>query len=130
MPDFHDLDGFTRAYVTAALWSSTDDQGEPLDGSHGPDDIAPDTLQRMANDCAAFQRDNATLLERAYRCYPAKEWSPQEQAGHDLWLTRNGHGTGFWDRGIGPVGDHLTEKANAMASFYLYVGDDNMIHGS
>jgi hypothetical protein len=21
------------------------------------------------------------------------------QAGHDLWLTRQGHGTGFWDRG-------------------------------
>lgn len=21
-----------------------------------------------------------------------------EQIGHDLWLTRNGHGTGFWDR--------------------------------
>ena len=20
------------------------------------------------------------------------------QLGHDLWLTRNGHGTGFWDR--------------------------------
>ena len=21
-----------------------------------------------------------------------------EQAGHDFWLSRNGHGTGFWDR--------------------------------
>ena len=21
-----------------------------------------------------------------------------DQAGHDLWLTRNGHGAGFWDR--------------------------------
>jgi hypothetical protein len=23
---------------------------------------------------------------------------PLKQAGHDFWLTRNGHGTGFWDR--------------------------------
>lgn len=23
---------------------------------------------------------------------------PISQMGHDLWLTRNGHGTGFWDR--------------------------------
>lgn len=22
----------------------------------------------------------------------------EAQAGHDFWLTRNGHGTGFWDR--------------------------------
>ena len=27
------------------------------------------------------------------------------QASHDFWLTRNGHSTGFWDRGTGALGD-------------------------
>jgi len=35
------------------------------------------------------------------------EWT-DEQIGHDLWLTRGGHGAGFWDRGL-PNGDKLTE---------------------
>jgi hypothetical protein len=35
------------------------------------------------------------------------EWT-DEQIGHDLWLTRCGHGAGFWDRNL-PNGDKLTE---------------------
>lgn len=37
-------------------------------------------------------------------------------AGHDLWLTRSGHGTGFWDRGLGELGDRLTEAAKSYGS--------------
>lgn len=33
------------------------------------------------------------------------------QAGHDFMLTRQGHGTGFWDRGLGDKGDRLTRHA-------------------
>lgn len=39
--------------------------------------------------------------------YLTAEWT-DEQIGHDLWLTRGGHGAGFWDRGL-PNGDKLTE---------------------
>jgi len=41
--------------------------------------------------CADFENACATL-EINLRDYPAA------QVGHDLWLTRNGHGAGFWDR--------------------------------
>lgn len=37
--------------------------------------------------------------------------------GHDLWLTRQHHGTGFWDRDelkANGLGDKLTEVAHAM----------------
>jgi hypothetical protein len=30
-----------------------------------------------------------------------------EQAGIDFWLTRNRHGAGYWDRGLGITGDKL-----------------------
>lgn len=36
-----------------------------------------------------------------------------EQVGHNLWLTAQRHGTGFWDCGLGTVGDRLTELAHA-----------------
>ena len=41
-----------------------------------------------------------------------------EQAGHDFWLSRNGHGTGFWDRDSDyytpHIRDWLQRKAEAF----------------
>jgi hypothetical protein len=46
------------------------------------------------------------------------------QVGQDLWLTQNHHGTGFWDRGLGELGDELTKAAHAEGSADLYVDDE------
>lgn len=118
------IDAFTAAYIVAALWSSTDnatpDGGEPMDANYSVDDIAPDSLAKMIADCAAFQAAHANLLAHA---------GSAEQNGHDFWLTRNGHGAGFWDRGYpDPVGDALSEAARLCGSADLYVGDDGNIH--
>ena len=109
-------DTFTRAYVEAALWSSTDLDGSPLDGAFGPEDIAPETMARMVEDCRVFQEDQAADLQ------------DPSQDGFDFWLTRNGHGAGFWDRGHGPRGDRLTDAAHAFGSFDLIPGDDGRIY--
>ena len=134
------LDDFTQAYIVAALWSSNDNSdpsgGAPLDSNYDISDIAPSTLQKMSEDCAAFQQKNEALLNEAYQRpgYDGHgEWSSQEQAGHDFWLTRNGHGAGFWDRQAldeGGLGDRLTEAAKAFGEDDLYVGDDNKIYSS
>jgi hypothetical protein len=50
------------------------------------------------------------------------------QAGHDFWLTRNRHGAGFWDRGLGDAGRMLTEMAHPYGECALYVGDDALIY--
>lgn len=39
---------------------------------------------------------------------------PEAWAGHDLWMTRRHHGVGFWDRGLGELGDRLMAAAQAM----------------
>lgn len=52
---------------------------------------------------------------------------PADQAGHDLWLTRNGHGSGFWDDKNtypGTIGNVLTDYAKDMGEDYLYVTDN------
>ena len=40
-----------RAYISAALWSSTDDTGEPLDDNYTVDDMAGVTIDKMRGRC-------------------------------------------------------------------------------
>lgn len=110
------MDNFTLAYIEAALWSSTDDKDEPLDSNYGIDDIAPETSQQMADDCAKFQAEHARDLA-----------GNDTQGGHDFWLTRNGHGAGFWD-GNWPQGERLTNASKVYGDVYLYIGDDGRIY--
>ncbi len=51
-----------------------------------------------------------------------------DDIGHDFWLTRNGHGAGFWDRDLGEVGDKLTKIAESFGSVYLYVFKNELYH--
>ncbi len=131
------LTPFLEAYMTAALWSTThtidpinpddeDAEGETrnLDDDFSILDIHPDTVKEMAKDCAKFQTENRLHLLAAYK----REGYTESSAGHDFWLTRNGHGVGFWDRGLGVVGDTLTAAAKQFKECNLCIGDDNKIH--
>ena len=115
------MDKFLQAYIVAALWSSTDEStpegGDFLDANYGVDDLAPETLEKMKADCARFQAENAQDI-KGY----------EEQAGHDFWLTRCGHGAGFWDGDWPEVGDRLTDACKTYPEVILYVGDDGLIY--
>lgn len=125
------LEQFTTGYITAALWSSVDENGEPLDAIHAPGDLPEQTQQAMENDCRKFfQENNDALWEyREQRAIPIDaDYSEAECAGHDFWLTRCGHGAGFWDRGMGELGDRLSNAAEAFGNVDLYVGDDGKVY--
>ena len=136
----HSLNEFFAAYVEAALWSSTDDDGKPLDKNHGVDDIAPETLDKMRADCAAFlnHRLGGRLIEIAERLEAEGKYlcpgrcGVIEYAGHDFFMTRNGAGVGFWEEGDWPkgMGKALDELAKGFGTFDLYVGDDGLIYGA
>jgi hypothetical protein len=116
------IDAITRAYATGALWSSTDHAGfGPLDENYTLDDIAPETMANMRRDCEDFATANAGTIETT--------GAEAEQVGHDFWLTRNGHGAGFWDRGYGEPGEALSAAARACGGVDLYPRDDGLIHG-
>ena len=111
---------FLEAYIKAALWSSTDENDEPLDDSYGIPDISGELMCEMVEDCLKFLK--ASNLDP----------SLYAQAGHDFWLTRNGHGAGFWDR---PeiYGEERAKELSTLAETFgvvdLYVGDDGRIYG-
>jgi len=73
-------------------------------------------------ECVRFTEDNSNLFceiwEReqiieclAFMVYAECYLSDDaiEQAGHDFWLSRNGHGTGFWDRDSSYYSDHVRD---------------------
>ena len=112
------LDTFSAAYLECALWASTDDNGAPLDSAYSLEDIAPEALASMLADCERFAAAHAGDIADN----PAR-------AGHDYWLTRNGHGAGFWD-GEWPedIGQRLTTAAHADGECNLYPGDDGRLY--
>jgi hypothetical protein len=110
---------FFDAYVECLLWSSTDDDGDPLDAQYSTDDLAPEALTEIEQDCKAFYEAHFSL------------WNDQiddAQAGHDFYLTRNRHGAGFWDRGLGDLGEELTELSRQFGTQGAYVGDDGKVY--
>lgn len=112
---------FIDAYVEAALWSSTDDDGEPLDKNYDAEDIDNDTAARMEKDAADFYDVNEELL--------FEDGNSAADGGHNFWLTRNGHGAGFWDGDYPEEGDNLTDNAKNWGEYDLYVGDDGTLYG-
>ena len=109
------------------LWAENDDKGDPLDENHTIADLPPETVKQAADDCEKFQRENSCTLGRAG--YGLADYIDTEMAGHDFWLTRNGHGSGFWDGDLPEeVGRVLTEAAEAYEECSPYVGDDGKVY--
>lgn len=112
---------FFYQFVETALWSTTDESdpsGAPLDANYTASDIHPTAVKRMEKECREFYLKYHTRFSEA----------EPDRYGHDFWLTRNGHGAGFWDGSYPKHGDFLTEKSEAYGECDLYVGDDGKIH--
>lgn len=124
---FNQLDAFTQGYIEAMFFTdaSDPDDGDLANATFA--DLHPDSLAEIIRECAEFQRDNAELLQRAYDRGEAQMIYDAERAGNDFWYTRNGHGTGFWDRNLGEVGDKLA-AISRYQEVDLYEGDDGFIH--
>lgn len=125
-------ESFFDAYVITALWSSNDestpDGGEPFDANYTESDIAPEALAAMRADCDRFYAANATDLECDGVTF-GPDFDQDGRAGHDFWLTRNGHGAGFWDGDWPePQATRLTDAAHAFGERDLYLGDDGRIY--
>lgn len=113
-----------KGYLEAAFW--TEEENSELEGKTYFD-IEPDELRKVIAEVITFKEDNQSLIERGIEENPDLSW---EDAGHDLWLTQNGHGSGFWDGDWATVGAELTRKAGFMGESVLYAGDDGKIYFS
>jgi hypothetical protein len=89
---------FYESYLECIYFTETGDIDQPESCA----ELDPDFLRDSLIDCLSFY----SRIE----CYLAN--GEITQVGHDFWLSRNGHGTGFFDRGY-PMADKFQAYAEA-----------------
>ena len=123
-PKFSTLNDFAKGFITCALWLCDESPGS---GEWGKvhdfyQRLTAKSVKRALDLCAKFQQDNAELLA-AYcaQIPPVADYSADERAGHDLFLTSAGHGAGFWDRDevAEDIRDALSDAARKIGETYV-----------
>lgn len=107
------LDKMTSHYLVTALWSTTDSNDKNLDDMYSVSDISEEFKVVAIKECSQLYALISHLL--------TEDEQDMEQIGHDFWLTRNGHGAGFWD-GDYEKGDEIT----AIVNSYFKENDDEL----
>lgn len=114
-----------NSFLNAALWADSpdDEQWDNTMLSQEIFDAAYDFCQKFLDKCK----------EKNLHWH----FTPEniDQVGHDLYLTVNEHGAGFWDGDWNDdyddkntVGDMLTAICEEMGMFEIYMGDDDLIY--
>lgn len=106
---------FVHAYIEAMFFT----EDENIGSGFTSDDIDLDSMAAIETDCGDF-------LEKAEGLLTSDN---MEQAGHDFWLTRNGHGTGFWDREekvYSGKGEILSQLAHDFGSSHAFFENGNV----
>ena len=153
-----ELNEILRGYIEAALWTEEErlkDDAQSYndtisaDDEHDEKESELDKLVRLTNDFQkktidSFSREDidANSLIKAYTdikefiriagdvaVNEAVEEGGYEQLGHDIWLTRNHHGAGFFDHSYENE-NPLTDAAHTIRGVDLYLGDDMKLYFS
>jgi hypothetical protein len=104
-------------YLYMALWT------DELDGEYDVSDISPESLEKAKADIDSFiYRARKVAPEELEKYFNVSDDEPS--LGGNIWLSRNGHGAGFFDQN----NDKLQDIAIEMGEVDIYVGDDNLIY--
>jgi hypothetical protein len=124
---FQQLPAFECAFFTAAFWTADDEALGGMDyrntGNAGElwERLHPANKTAMLARVRAWKEQNAELLTEAEGA-----GQDEEQNGHDLHLTAQGHGVGFWDRGLGELGERLTEAARKFGYYEVSIDSEGV----
>ena len=116
LADYDTLD-MLHGYLTCALWC------ENLDGDFSIDQVTKASYKLAEDDIREFiflvgLVPRKALIDRAVGGVSSR--IRDSAMGHDLWLTRNGHGAGFWD------GDWAEPYASIMTDAAKMLGERNV----
>jgi hypothetical protein len=116
--EYHELSEFQISYLETLLWSSCDLE---------VDEFYFDTLDALVFTSEVDLKNEATVqhlesVEAFYDKYQGiwRGYWTDDYAAHDLALTRNSHGAGFWDRGYGEKGKRLSDAARVYGSAHVW----------
>lgn len=128
------LDEFTSSYIEAILWSTInvdhetgDSVGQYLDSDYGVEDIDPECLTKIIEECKDFQEKNKEYLKEEYLL--EEGFTVLDMAGYDFWMTRSESGGGFndgdWEKESGNI---LYQSAKSYKIQNFYPGGDGKIY--
>jgi hypothetical protein len=118
---------FIASYIDAGLFAETDDDENPLDvptedrDSYSRDDLTEEARREVEAECDKFIADNLSLLREA-----EEHGCDLDRSGHNFWLNRRGHGSGFWDEDGLPkdLGRKLSDACKKFNSGPIFMEDD------
>ena len=122
--DSASFSAFVEQFIETLLWSGGGEY-DGKDASH----LSPEARQAIEVDCQDFlRRVEDKFLDCDWEMIPrarmgGEEW---EQLAHDYCLTRNGHGSGFWDGDWDATGiaKFLTQESRLSGEMHPYYGDN------
>ena len=106
-----------KHYLICAIWSTNQEDGSPFDNDFEISDFSETAKKQALLDIESFVKKAGSLLNGI----------TDEQIGHDIWLTRNRHGAGFWDRDFinKEIGEKLTDIAHELGETSITISDSN-----
>ena len=116
MKDDYDVNEILNSYLETALWAEESDENDLQDKTIN--DIDGNSKQTAWSDIMKFMQAATQTAMDELRTYDNKA------VGHNLWLSRNGHGAGFFDDN----NDKLQNLARSMKPVDIYLGDDGKIY--
>lgn len=121
-----DVEAATLAFLQTAFECETDESddsgGLPIDDNYVLDDLDEAARKEAESDVASFC-DTYDVALLAW-----ENGISAEDIGINFYLSRNRHGTGFWDRGYGKAGEALHERAKVHGTYGLMAGDDGKVY--
>lgn len=108
------------SFIETGLWSTSDYNDGESDN--------PEMLDRnycLAEVSDAFKKEASVFIDKFMELTEGLFTDTEierDHLAHDLWLTVEGHGAGFWD-GDYEEGDKITEIVKGLQSYESYWGE-------
>ncbi len=112
------IEEILNSYLETLIWSSSlEDESE---NSYTIHDIDETSIIKSKRDIVKF----INLVSQDEEAIEEMNTYDEKSFGHYLALSRNGHGSGFFD----DYNDKLQDLARSLGQADLYVGDDDKLH--
>jgi len=110
------IDEILNSYIETAIWAEESDEN----------DLQGKTINDVDKESVANSKIEIYNFIKKAQQEASDELSTydSETLGHNLWLSRNGHGAGFFDDN----NDKLQNLARSMKPVDIYLGDDGKVY--
>ncbi|MBP7280327.1 MAG: hypothetical protein KBA66_02035 [Leptospiraceae bacterium] len=137
-----DINEVMKHYLLCAIWTEEEQMSEmeekEIADFYGESEEITKLVPRNEMNIENFSDDSKIKAFEDIRKFLSidgvqeaieKQNIPNDMLGHDLWLTRNSHGAGFWDRGYDKkISNLLTNAALSLGRCEVEAGDEGWLH--